>query len=100
MIALAVLFFGTGLTSLAAIKTVNVALRGRPYVLSRERDDPIERHRQLGLGGLAKLPAGGSYGNLRLDPAWDSLRGDPRFEKIVASLAVAVRRRMAMEAML
>jgi hypothetical protein len=24
---------------------------------------------------------------LRLDPVWDSLRGDPRFEKIVASLA-------------
>jgi len=27
------------------------------------------------------------YGNLKLGPAWDSLRGDPRFEKIVASLA-------------
>ncbi len=36
---------------------------------------------------LAKIPAGASYGDLRLDPAWDSLRGDPRFEKIVASLA-------------
>jgi tetratricopeptide (TPR) repeat protein len=28
-----------------------------------------------------------SYGQLRLDPMWDSLRADPRFEKIVASLA-------------
>jgi tetratricopeptide (TPR) repeat protein len=28
-----------------------------------------------------------SYGPLRLHPYWDSLRGDPRFEKIVASLA-------------
>ncbi len=36
---------------------------------------------------LAKIPAGASYGELRLDPSWDSLRGDPRFEKIVASLA-------------
>jgi hypothetical protein len=27
------------------------------------------------------------YGDLKLDPDWDSLRGDPRFEKIVASLA-------------
>jgi hypothetical protein len=36
---------------------------------------------------LAKIPAGASYGDLRLDPLWDSLRGDPRFEKIVASLA-------------
>ena len=39
------------------------------------------------LENLAKIPAGPSYGDLRLDPAWDSLRGDPRFEKIVASLA-------------
>ena len=36
---------------------------------------------------LAKLPAGPSYGDLRLNPFWDPLRGDPRFEKIVASLA-------------
>jgi tetratricopeptide (TPR) repeat protein len=28
-----------------------------------------------------------SYGYLKLLPFWDSLRGDPRFEKIVASLA-------------
>jgi hypothetical protein len=28
-----------------------------------------------------------SYGQLKLEPDWDPLRGDPRFEKIVASLA-------------
>ena len=28
-----------------------------------------------------------SYGNLKPLPLWDRLRGDPRFEKIVASLA-------------
>jgi tetratricopeptide (TPR) repeat protein len=28
-----------------------------------------------------------TYGLLKLHPYWDSLRGDPRFEKIVASLA-------------
>jgi hypothetical protein len=28
-----------------------------------------------------------SYGQLKLSPVWDPLRGDPRFEKIVASLA-------------
>jgi serine/threonine-protein kinase len=28
-----------------------------------------------------------SYGELKLHPYWDPLRGDPRFEKIVASLA-------------
>jgi len=26
-----------------------------------------------------------SYGALKLHPFWDPLRGDPRFEKIVAS---------------
>ena len=36
---------------------------------------------------IAKIPAGPSYGELRFDPTWDSLRGDPGFEKIVASLA-------------
>ena len=29
-----------------------------------------------------------SYGALQLLPIWDPLRGDPRFEKIVASLAL------------
>ena len=35
----------------------------------------------------AKVPAGVSYGDLKLNPMWDPLRGDPRFEKIVSSLA-------------
>jgi serine/threonine-protein kinase len=34
-----------------------------------------------------RLPSTISYGQLRLLPFWDPLRGDPRFEKIVASLA-------------
>jgi hypothetical protein len=32
-------------------------------------------------------PAGITFGDLKLMPFWDPLRGDPRFEKIVASLA-------------
>jgi TolB-like protein/Flp pilus assembly protein TadD len=36
---------------------------------------------------LAKIPAGVTYGDLRLNSYWDSLRGDPRFERIVSSLA-------------
>src|SRR4029077_15343773 len=32
-------------------------------------------------------PSNVTYGELRLMPWWDPLRGDPRFEKIVASLA-------------
>jgi hypothetical protein len=35
----------------------------------------------------AQVPGGIAYGELKLDPVWDPLRGDPRFEKIVASLA-------------
>lgn len=34
-----------------------------------------------------RLPGYVSYGQLKLLPSWDPLRGDPRFEKIVASLA-------------
>ena len=34
-----------------------------------------------------KLPGTLSYGQLKLLPYWDPLRGDPRFEKIVNSLA-------------
>ncbi len=36
-----------------------------------------------GLSGSGLL----TYGQLKLLPQWDPLRGDPRFEKIVASLA-------------
>jgi hypothetical protein len=32
-------------------------------------------------------PSDLSYGQLKLMPFWDPLRGDPRFEKIVTSLA-------------
>jgi len=46
--------------------------------------------RELALGqleALSKIPGGPSYGDLRLSPLWDPLRGDPRFEKIVGPLA-------------
>jgi len=33
------------------------------------------------------LPSPTNYGDLRLHPFWDELRGDPRFEQIVASMA-------------
>jgi hypothetical protein len=54
----------------------------RIYALTGEKDLALEE-----LEIVSKLPSGLSYGQLRLDPEWDSLRGDPRFEKIVASLA-------------
>jgi len=42
------------------------------------------------LATAVRCPTSGldlSYGELKLMPFWDPLRGDPRFEKIVASLA-------------
>jgi hypothetical protein len=52
------------------------------YAWTGEKDLAFE---QLSLA--AKLPGHLSYGELRLHPRWDSLRGDPRFEKIATSLA-------------
>ena len=46
--------------------------------------------KELALKELAvavETPASVNFGELRLHPYWDPLRGDPRFEKIVASLA-------------
>ncbi len=34
-----------------------------------------------------RIPSTLNYGNLKLRPYWDNLRGDPRFERIVADLA-------------
>jgi TolB-like protein len=39
------------------------------------------------LATAVRFPNSPSYGQLKLLPFWDPLRGDPRFEKIVASLA-------------
>jgi tetratricopeptide (TPR) repeat protein len=47
-----------------------------------EHDLAIEQ-----LETLAKIPAGVCYGDIRLNPNWDPVRSDPRFEKIVNSLA-------------
>src|ERR1700730_1774632 len=34
-----------------------------------------------------KTQAGVHYGELKLDPAWDPLREDPRFDNLIAQLA-------------
>jgi hypothetical protein len=47
-----------------------------------ERDLACEQ-----LAIVMRRPSGLSYGALKLLPFWDPLRGDPRFEKIVQSLA-------------
>ncbi len=52
------------------------------YTWCGEKDKALE---QISL--LLKIPSDLNYGLLRLDPAWDSLRADPRFAAIVASVA-------------
>ena len=52
------------------------------YALVGEKDLALQE-----LETLSRIPCGPAYGELRLDPEWDALRGDSRFEKIVASLA-------------
>jgi TolB-like protein/class 3 adenylate cyclase len=58
-------------TSLAAI-----------YAWTGERDLALQQLKEV-----AQIPAGVAYGDLKFNPWWDGLRGDPRFEKLVASLA-------------
>ena len=53
------------------------------YAWTGDKDRAIER-----LTEAVKLPGNHvTYGHLRLNPFWDPLRGDPRFEAIIASLA-------------
>ena len=52
------------------------------YAWSGEKELALDQLRRV-----VQVPAGPSYGYLKLWPHWDPLRGDPRFEEIVASLA-------------
>ena len=59
-----------------------VKYMGVIYAWCGEKDLGIQQ-----IEATLKIPSTLSYGNLKLHPNWDSLRGDPRFEKIVADLA-------------
>jgi TolB-like protein/integral membrane sensor domain MASE1/class 3 adenylate cyclase/Flp pilus assembly protein TadD len=52
------------------------------YTWTGEKDRAIEQ-----IAAVERVPNTLSYGLLKLHPYWDPLRGDPRFEQIVASLA-------------
>jgi TolB-like protein/cytochrome c-type biogenesis protein CcmH/NrfG len=63
-------------------------LRARIAIYAGNKDSAFE---QLAISAHNPVAGGAgfsaTYGDLKLNPVWDSLRGDPRFEKIVASLA-------------
>jgi TolB-like protein/predicted Ser/Thr protein kinase len=65
------------------VAVANLAL---VYAWTGERDRALEQ-----LETVATIPNGPTYGDLRFNPCWDSLRGDPRFEKIVAAAKAASR---------
>jgi hypothetical protein len=70
------------------IQVANLAL---VYAWTGEHDAALEQ-----LEKVATIPGFGPsgaprpiYGDLLLDPGWDDLRGDPRFDKIVAAAKAA-----------
>jgi predicted Zn-dependent protease len=56
------------------------------YAWCGERDRALEQ-----LATLAKIPSGPDPGDLKFNPAWDVLRGDARFDEIVASAAEPIK---------
>ena len=57
------------------------------YAWTGEHDRALEQ-----LEKVATLPGyGPTYGDLLLNPCWDDLRGDKRFDKIVAAAKAAIR---------
>jgi len=65
-----------------AIDGVDIAINlAQIYTWTGEKDRAIEQ-----IAAVERVPNTLSYGLLKLHPYWDPLRGDPRFEKIVASL--------------
>src|SRR6476646_528410 len=74
---------GAAIFSKDALATAGYSeIRARVAVQAGEKDLAIQ---QLAIS--AQNPTGVTYGDLKLNPRWDPLRGDPGFEKIVASLA-------------
>jgi hypothetical protein len=63
-------------------------LRARIAIYAGNKDSGVE---QLAISAHNPVSGGSgfmaTYGDLKLNPVWDTLRGDPRFEEIVASLA-------------
>ena len=64
---------------------VNIANMALVYAWTGERDAALAQ-----LEKIVRLPGyTPTYGDLLLNPCWDDLRGDPRFEKIIAAAKAA-----------
>ena len=57
-----------------------VAELARVYAMTERAEEAIDQ-----LEYLLSVPSDASVWTLRLDPSWDSLRGNPRFEALVGS---------------
>ena len=51
--------------------------------MTGDRDGAFDK-----LSNLVKLPFGLNHGDLKLNPMWDDLRDDPRFDRILAESAL------------
>ena len=52
-------------------------------VMTGDRDAIFDK-----LSKLVKLPFSLTHGDLKLNPVWDDLRNDPRFDRILAECAL------------
>jgi TolB-like protein/Tfp pilus assembly protein PilF/class 3 adenylate cyclase len=56
------------------------------YMWVGERDAALQQ-----LEAIVELPCSFTYGDLKLNPVWDDLRGDPRFDRIIAQAGKPVK---------
>jgi TolB-like protein len=79
----------------AGIAPDMVTLLAIVYMWSGERDAALEQLAEVAKlpvwPGLAGASQGLSAGELKLNPLWDELRNDPRFDKIIAEAAKPVK---------
>jgi TolB-like protein/serine/threonine protein kinase/Tfp pilus assembly protein PilF len=71
----------------APLLIANLAL---VYAWTGERNHALEQLEKVATmpGAIGTVP---TYGDLRFNPCWDDLRGDPRFDKIIAAAKAASR---------
>jgi hypothetical protein len=66
----------------AVESTYTIVNLAQIYTWTSEKDLAIAH-----IKAAVSVPSNLSYGLLKMHPMWDALRGDPRFEEIVTSLA-------------